>query len=269
MSGQPAAADGFTCSNCDTTGLGEFCGHCGQKRSRPGDLSLAHAWHHLVDELLDVDSRIFRTLRVLFTQPGQLTLDYLAGRRARYVHPLRLFLVVSGIYFLAEAQTLSPSRVLHGSPGAEARAALRSQAAAGGESYQARLAQVDERMHLVFKVTFIATVAINGLVLWAIFRRARPYLAEHMVTALHLSALTMIVTAASSALARWFHGEAWMGGVVATLMQFYTARALQRVYPGHTRGLVAAVVTLVLVDVGVLVAASIITLRLASGLPLV
>jgi hypothetical protein len=52
-------------------------------------------------EAFDVDGRMFRTLRLLFGRPGALTREYLDGRRQRYTPPLRLYLVVSLLFFVA------------------------------------------------------------------------------------------------------------------------------------------------------------------------
>lgn len=222
----------------------------------------------MVDEVLDVDGRIFRTIRLLFTRPGQLTADFLSGRRARYVHPLRLFLVVSGLYFLAETQTLSPAGLLRGRPGQEAQAAVRAAAAAGGEPYEVRMARVEAHVRLVFKITFVGTVIVNGLWFWILFRTSRPYLAEHMITALHYSAVAMIVTMVGSWLARRLSNPVWLGGVVGAIPPVYLAMSLNRVYPDRKSATLVAVVTVVLIDVAILVGVSMLALRRAAGLPL-
>lgn len=259
--------DAFTCANCDAAAAGAYCAACGQKRARPGDLGVAHAWEHLADELLDVDGRIFRTLRVLFTQPGQLTVDFLAGRRLRYVHPLRLFLVISGLFFLFEAQAISPTRLVHSGPGAAARAALKAAAARGGDPYEVRLVRVDEQIHTVFKIAFIGTVVVNGLWFWILLRRSRRYLGEHMVTALHLSTVTMTVTTLAGWIARPLHAEAWIGGAITGgLTQIYVALALRRIYPGQRIACGIAIVTTVLIDYALLIGVSLVALRVLAGL---
>jgi hypothetical protein len=58
----------------------------------------ADAWH----EFSGWDGRFVRTFCTLL-RPGALTVDVLEGRRARYVSPLRLYLVASILYFLAAA----------------------------------------------------------------------------------------------------------------------------------------------------------------------
>jgi Protein of unknown function (DUF3667) len=60
------------------------------------------------------DGKLATTLRLLVTRPGQLTIDFLDGKRARYITPLRLYLSVSLVYFLLSAAappSLAPSEV--------------------------------------------------------------------------------------------------------------------------------------------------------------
>ena len=103
-----AAPDGTVvvaarCLNCDTPITGPFCGACGQRASSRS-LSLGHLIQEAVGDVYHVDSRLWSTLRLLLFRPGALTLDYLAGRRARYVPPFRLYLVVSVLLFLFTPQ---------------------------------------------------------------------------------------------------------------------------------------------------------------------
>jgi hypothetical protein len=51
-------------------------------------------------ELTQWDGKVAATLRTLFTRPGELTLDFLAGRRARWLLPLRLYLLCSVAFFV-------------------------------------------------------------------------------------------------------------------------------------------------------------------------
>jgi hypothetical protein len=55
------------------------------------------------DTILNIDSRIFRTLPALFLRPGFLTTEYFAGRRVRYVTPFRLYFFLSiAAFFLIQ-----------------------------------------------------------------------------------------------------------------------------------------------------------------------
>jgi hypothetical protein len=86
------------CYNCGTPLTGPFCAVCGQK-AQPLDLTLHGFLHELGEETLHVDGRIFASVRELFLKPGFLTREYFVGRRARWVSPLRLYLLFSLLYF--------------------------------------------------------------------------------------------------------------------------------------------------------------------------
>lgn len=85
------------CANCSTPLQGEYCHLCGQHAHSPVR-SFAHAVEEVFESFWHLDGRIFRTLRQLLV-PGLLARDYLAGRRAPYVAPMRLFVVLCVLTF--------------------------------------------------------------------------------------------------------------------------------------------------------------------------
>ena len=89
----PVPATG-NCENCGAPLYGKYCYACGQ----PVQGMVRHfgsVMSDIADSVLNVDERLFRTIGPLYLRPGRLTLDYFAGRRARYVTPFRL------VFFLA------------------------------------------------------------------------------------------------------------------------------------------------------------------------
>lgn len=86
------------CANCGAPLTGPFCARCGQE-ARERVLSLRQLLSEFVDAIVGIDSRLVRTLWPLVRRPGHLTNEYVAGRRARYVAPLRLYLVASFLLF--------------------------------------------------------------------------------------------------------------------------------------------------------------------------
>lgn len=87
-----------TCANCDADLRGQYCASCGQ-RARNRMISLWELIREASDVLTSLDSRLWRTLGLLMFRPGFLTEDYLLGRRARYIPPLRLFIGGSLLFF--------------------------------------------------------------------------------------------------------------------------------------------------------------------------
>jgi len=89
----PPAAQAY-CANCGAPLYGKYCYACGQ----PIQGLVRHfssVLSDVADSLFNIDERLFRTLLPLYFRPGRLTLEYFAGRRARYVTPFRL------VFFLA------------------------------------------------------------------------------------------------------------------------------------------------------------------------
>ena len=114
--GAPPAGSG-ACTNCGTARSGSYCPTCGQK-AVPLNPTLKYFLHEVAHELLNVDGKIFRSVRLLVTRPGFLTKEILAGRRASYVLPLRLYLIFSILAFaLGAADSARPTIQYIPSPG--------------------------------------------------------------------------------------------------------------------------------------------------------
>lgn len=94
-----ASEDNPDCLNCGTRLRGQYCTVCGQ-RSRSRLISLWELISDAFGDLFELDSRLWKTLIPLLRRPGQLTADYLAGRRARFMPPFRTYLVLSLVFFL-------------------------------------------------------------------------------------------------------------------------------------------------------------------------
>jgi hypothetical protein len=98
----PVAHDAPTrCENCAATLHGEFCHACGQSVHNP-IRHLGHAVEEFFEAFWHLDGRVFRTLRDLWS-PGRVAINYLAGHRARYIAPLRLFVILSVLTFFIGA----------------------------------------------------------------------------------------------------------------------------------------------------------------------
>jgi hypothetical protein len=118
MSSQPVPADGRevassplavpaipaaqtrVCANCGAPLAGEYCSTCGQ-RHEPHVHTLGHFAGEAFESVTHADSRLWRTIGYLLVKPGHLSREFFAGRRARYLPPFRLYLVISLMFFLA------------------------------------------------------------------------------------------------------------------------------------------------------------------------
>jgi hypothetical protein len=97
---QHEAKEPATCANCGAAVPGRFCGRCGQRLEHEIH-SVLHFTREATEDLTHADSRLWKTIYALLLKPGFLTREFLDGRRVRYLPPLRLYLVLSVLFFLA------------------------------------------------------------------------------------------------------------------------------------------------------------------------
>jgi len=86
-----------TCKNCGYADIGKYCSNCGQSFKdikRP----ILEVLGDFVG-MFNLDSSIFRTVGPFLFKPGFLTGEYLAGRRVKYMSPVRLYLFLSILLF--------------------------------------------------------------------------------------------------------------------------------------------------------------------------
>ena len=90
---QTASTAETVCADCGALRYGPFCSQCGEQAVDRHSLTLSHFLkHNVLHELSHVDGKIFRTFRYLVFRPGFLSAEYFAGRRRRYINPVRLLL---------------------------------------------------------------------------------------------------------------------------------------------------------------------------------
>lgn len=160
------------CANCGAPLLGAYCAHCGQK-VKPLDPTIRELAADVLGEVTDVDSKLLRSVRYLFTKPGFLSREHAEGRRASYVSPVRLYLVSSVLFFAAASLVTRREGMLapESTPG-EAALALNAQ-----DAFDTWLPRI-----------MFVLVPLCGLCVMAFTRSARRHYPAHFHFGLHLHA---------------------------------------------------------------------------------
>lgn len=87
------------CLNCGTIVQGKYCQNCGQENVVPHE-SFWHMVKHFVYDITHFDSKFFDSMRYLLFKPGFLPQEYMQGRRASYLNPVKKYVFTSAIFFL-------------------------------------------------------------------------------------------------------------------------------------------------------------------------
>jgi len=248
------------CLNCGAALAGPFCAACGQKAREP-DPTLAEFLRESTVEITSLDGRVWASLRALFLNPGQLTLDVLAGRRARWLHPLRLYLVCSIAYFvsvpLVESITGRQARGtvrlgFTASPGAlddpEIRAELDSALAEMDSTWVGRWVGrdrverilrdprgVQDAITAAFPKAMFVLLPLFALLTNFTFRSALPHFPAHLYLALHVNAAGFgaLTVAKLCTLGGWIPLDIIAGLGALLYIAWYALRAAQVVFGGR------------------------------------
>ena len=197
------------CKNCGAEIDTAFCPRCGQ--SAAVDIPTVQTFlHDAVAAFFSVDAKIWRTLGRLLTKPGQLSVDYVEGRRISNIAPATLYFWLQTICFLTFAFFL---------PG--------------------MAGQATDRARSLLVMTGVLAIILAVIT----FYRKRKFV-EHFVFSLHLSSFLLLVLTFDYALVpvitnylqktghvtHAFDPGPLMTKVAITFMMPYTAFSLRRFY---------------------------------------
>lgn len=207
------------CRNCESPLSGPYCAHCGQYDAPPDPTLhelLADAW----ESLTNVDGKVLKTLRVLLTHPGELTREYLAGRRASYLPPFRIYLLCSVAYFVlssidvdrplapeqrreaAASDSVARTRIARGETRdvlGGTNSALERRLKRGNDRLEASGRKMDGVIRENIPNAMFVIVPAYALLLNLLYRSRRRRFPAHLVFALHVHAFFFAVLAVSTA----------------------------------------------------------------------
>jgi hypothetical protein len=89
----------MNCLNCNAEVAGKYCQVCGQENIEVKE-SVWHLVTHFFNDITHFDGKFFSTLRYLIFRPGFVSTEYMKGRRASYLNPVRMYIFTSAVFFL-------------------------------------------------------------------------------------------------------------------------------------------------------------------------
>ncbi len=199
------------CVGCGAGVTGRYCANCGES-TEPHDYSMTHLVEEVLETTAHLDGRVFASFRSLLTRPGQLTRDFLAGRRKAQMGPVQMFVVCNVLYFLFLPLALQlpftstlrmqtenrPWRAM-------AKGMVDAKVAARHEPVEEYAARFDEATHLQGHTLVMLMVPLFAFGVWALHPRARRYYAEHLVFSFYAMGFLLL----------------WLTAVTVTISQIY------------------------------------------------
>ena len=79
--------------------IGRYCHVCGQENLEPKE-TVWHLVQHFFNDVTHFDGKFFSTVKYLLKKPGFLSKEYMIGRRAAYLNPIRMYVFTSAIFFI-------------------------------------------------------------------------------------------------------------------------------------------------------------------------
>jgi hypothetical protein len=167
------------------------------------DRSFVHLLRSSLAEIGSIDSRLWRSLRLLMLRPGFLSLEYRNGRRRQYLSPISLFLLGNLLFFLApplsdfqlslfEQYELQPYRAWI-APWVDSYLSRSGQTfTEAADAYQLRVAELAKLMVIVH----VPLLALGTMLIAA---NKRLFYTDHVIMGLHYFAFLMIYLIAVSA----------------------------------------------------------------------
>ncbi len=223
------------CPNCDHSLTGEYCPQCGQKRIHAHDFKVTHFFGHVMHEFTHLESnKALRTLTALLFRPGLLTHEYLAGRKGRYIKPLRIYLTFSALYFLFAWGALSDIRG-GGVQGLAQNTMVVRMAQRKGLGPLAVAEKIKQKAEKISAALRFASVLVSGVFLTVLYVRMKKYYVEHLIFSLHYYSFDFFC---KSVFALLFISSAALGVKLPTLVLnlfypvalIYLSFAVRRVY---------------------------------------
>ncbi len=152
-----------------------YCPSCGEKRIDRRDQTLGHYLGAAVEGLINLDSRLWRTLRSFAMRPGELTRLYTNGVRKPYVQPFVL-LLYSILFVLAVGQVIEyrlfttnlATQVggsLHGDWALEVARAQASRLGLGLDEYEARYNATTQQLSKPVLLLLVPLAALLSIVM--------------------------------------------------------------------------------------------------------
>ena len=194
------------CKNCNSEIIDLYCSKCGQKDTEL--LSVKAIVREFTDNVFSFDSRFFITLKYLMTKPGFLTTEYWAGKRTKYLPPLRLYLVLSVLYFFISpiiepdsfmeiSQTRNgekaPFEIKLDNPQPKIIKYVIENINKGHKIVFERQLSYDKELYSILPSAMFILMPFMGVLILLLYKKHMLFYSFHLITALHFHCFAFLI----------------------------------------------------------------------------
>jgi Protein of unknown function (DUF3667) len=193
------------CASCGAKLKGDYCRKCGEKKIIPErDFSIRKFLNQTLWHFAHFDSKLLKSVWLLFSKPGFLTAEWLAGRRVGYMKPIQLFLVASLLFYFflptTTAHFTGPQDLVMGYEKHnyvmnlfqyDFAKALASKSSEMGVTEESLSHEIMDAAAERSKTWLFLLIPLWGFFIFLLFRQNISFLVPHLVFAMH--ALTFYI----------------------------------------------------------------------------
>lgn len=184
------------CKNCGGSISEIYCPNCGEKRFDSKELSIGHFLEETFEGLIHFDNKFFRTVWTLFTKPGQLSVDYVRGRRRQFLQPLQFFVVVNLLFYLlmmSNPYSAPLNKYINGTPYKHyyTRQIVDEKLKHNALTLSTYEYIFDDKLNAESKELVLIFIPLYAFMYWVLFFMYHRRFVEHLVFATHFVCLVL------------------------------------------------------------------------------
>ncbi|MBV6479714.1 MAG: hypothetical protein HGGPFJEG_02506 [Ignavibacteria bacterium] len=180
------------CASCGESLTGKYCQKCGEKKFDKSEFTVMNYAGQLLYNLTHFESKIWKSLYLLCFKPGEITINYLKGKRIFYVKPVQFFLLVNIFYFFVlnyvgyDVFTSSPDDYMNKDlMGSIFTALINNKVKSENLSFDEYTMDFYNHNYIQSKLLIILMIPMISLALYFLYPKSKKLFFEHMIYSTH------------------------------------------------------------------------------------
>jgi hypothetical protein len=201
------------CINCQTDLVGEYCHSCGEKVVSPKDFSFVKLAEQTVDVFTHLDSKLYKSFKLLIFRPGELSTHYVEGLRKPFMKPVQIFILVNVLFFILLSDVdifRKPSPwwfQVTDDMGLNIKSIAERKATELSKPISEIALQYEQKSKSIAKAFVLIFIPLLGFIFSVLFLRKKMQIGKHFIFATHFFSFTLLVMVVWTELLRLLFAE--------------------------------------------------------------